>query len=130
MKKFSPAIILITLLAGGCASQTGWSPTIDPYNDRNIGRINQDTAECQQLAGQASGGTLKESAKGAGVGALAGAAGGAVLGAITGDAGKGAAIGAAVGGLGGAAQQGTQSEAQYKRAFINCMRGRGHNVVN
>lgn len=130
MQKLSPVIILSALLASGCASQTGWSPTVDPYNDRNLGRVNQDTAECQQLAGQASNGTLKESAKGAGVGALAGAAGGAVLGAIAGNAGTGAALGAAVGGIGGAAQQGTQSEAQYKRAFINCMRGRGHNVVN
>jgi len=32
--------------------------------------------------------------------------------------------------LGGAAHQGFGSERDYKRAFINCMRNRGHNVVN
>ncbi|MFA5983755.1 MAG: glycine zipper family protein [Methylococcaceae bacterium] len=129
MNKLTTAVIFSATLAG-CASQTGWTPTVDAYNDRHADHINQDTAQCQQLAEHASGGTVKETAKGAGVGALAGAAGGAVLGAIAGNAGTGAALGAAVGGIGGAAHQGTQSDAQYKRAFINCMRGRGHQVVN
>ena len=117
------------LLLSACASQTGWTPTVDPYNDRNAGRINQDMAECKQLAGNA-GSTVKESAIGAGVGGLIGAAGGAALGAITGSPGTGAAIGAAAGGIGGGAKQSMDSESQYKRAYTNCMRGRGHNIVN
>ena len=34
------------------------------------------------------------------------------------------------GGIGGGAKQGMDAESQYKRAYTNCMRGRGHNIVN
>lgn len=132
MLKPSSCKLLITsgLLLSACASQTGWTPTVDPYNDRNAYRINQDMAECKQLASHASGGSVKETATGAAVGGLIGAAGGAALGAIAGNPGTGAAIGAAAGGIGGGAKQGIQSDDQYKRAFNNCMRQRGHNIVN
>jgi hypothetical protein len=131
MKKLRfPIIIFSSLLLSACASQTGWTPTVDTYNDPNASRLNQDMAQCQQLASQASGGTAKESAVGAGVGALIGAAGGAALGAAVGSPGTGAAIGAAAGGIGGASKQGFQSEDEYKRAYSNCLRQRGHMVVN
>lgn len=131
MKKISvTSAIALGLLLNGCASQTGWTPTVDPYNDRNASRINIDMQECQQLAAQASGGTAKETAVGAGVGGLIGAAGGAALGAIVGNPGTGAAIGAAAGGIGGGAKQGLESEEQYKRAYTSCMRQRGHNIIN
>lgn len=123
-------IVSAILLLSGCATQTGWTPTVDPYGDPNAYRLNQDMAECQQLAHQASGGTARETAKGAAVGGLLGAATGAALGAISGDAGTGAAYGAAIGGIGGGAKQGFQAEDQFKRSYINCMRNRGHNVVN
>lgn len=126
---FFPILSAIMLLTG-CATQTGWTPTVDPYGDPNAYRLNQDMAECQQLAHQASGGTATETAKGAAVGGLLGAATGAAVGAISGNAGTGAAYGAAIGGIGGGAKQGFQAEDQYKRAYINCMRHRGHNVVN
>ncbi len=131
MKKLTTSFIFVGgLLLSACASQTGWTPTVDPYNDRNAGRIDQDMAECKDLAGQA-GGTLKESAIGAGVGGLIGAAGGAAVGALTGHSpGRSAALGAAVGGIGGGAKQGMDAEGQYKRAYSNCMRNRGHNIVN
>ncbi len=131
MKNLKTGFIFTTvLLISACASQTGWTPTVDTYNDRNPGRISQDMSECQELAQQASGGTLKESAIGAGVGGLLGAAGGAAIGAITGSPATGAALGAAAGGIGGGAKQGLDSESQYKRAYSNCMRNRGHNIVN
>jgi hypothetical protein len=131
MKLFvKTSILLGSLLTGSCASQTGWSPTVDPYGDPNAYRLNQDLAECQQLASQASGGTAKQTAIGAGVGGLIGGATGAALGAIAGDPGKGAAIGATVAGLGGAAKQGFQAEQDYKTAYTNCIRHRGHYVVN
>lgn len=132
MKKFNTLtpFLLSGLLLTGCASQTGYRPTVDTYNDRNAYRINQDMQECEQLASQASGGAVKESATGAVVGGLIGAAGGAALGAIAGNPGTGAAIGAAAGGIGGAAKQGIQSDDTYKRAYNSCMRQRGHNVVN
>ncbi|NOT10545.1 MAG: hypothetical protein HOP23_01700 [Methylococcaceae bacterium] len=131
MKKLTTSIIFISsTLLTGCYSQGGWTPTVDPYNDRNAYRINQDIAECKELASHASGGTAKETAIGAGVGALVGAAGGAVVGAIAGSPGTGAAIGAAAGGLGGGAKQGFGAEEQYKRSYSNCMRGRGHQTLN
>lgn len=130
MKKLSINIAFAgVLLLSGCASQTGWTPTVDSYNDPNAYRINQDMAECKQLAAQSSGGTAKETMIGAGVGGLVGGAGGAVVGAFTGNPGMGAAIGAAAGGLGGAAKQGFSAEERYKNAYNNCMGGRGHRVI-
>jgi outer membrane lipoprotein SlyB len=131
MKIFATGfLIIITILLSGCYSQGGWTPTVDPYNDPNAYRINQDIAECRELAGQASGGTAKETAIGAGVGAIIGAAGGAIAGALGGNPATGAAIGAAAGGFGGGAKQGLSAEEQYKRSYSSCMRGRGHRTIN
>jgi uncharacterized protein YcfJ len=131
MKKLTTSIVFIgSVLISGCYSQGGWTPTVDSYNDPNAARISQDMAECKDLASHASGGTAKETAIGAGVGGLIGAAGGAALGAIAGSPGTGAAIGAAAGGIGGGAKQGLEAESEYKRAYSNCMRNRGHRVVN
>ena len=118
------------LMVSACASQTGWQPTVDPYGDPNAYRINQDTEECRQLALSASGGTAKETATGALIGGAIGAASGAALGAISGNAGAGAAYGAAIGGFGGGTSQGIGAENSYKQAFRNCMRNRGHHVLN
>lgn len=131
MKKSTLGITMIGgLLLSACASQTGWTPTVDTYDSPNAYRLNQDLYECEQLAREASGGTAKETAIGAGVGGLIGAAGGAAVGAFTGDPGKGAAIGAAAGGFGGGAKQGFEAEEAFKRAFRTCLRNRGHRVVN
>lgn len=130
MKKLSLFSIALICELSGCATQTGWAPTVDSYNDRNAYRLNRDAYECQQLASQASNGTVKETAIGAGVGGLIGAAGGAALGAILGNAGTGAAIGAVAGGIGGASKQGVQAEDNYKRAYSSCLRQRGHTVIN
>ena len=67
------SLIAGSLLLTACASQTGWTPTVDTYNDPNAGRLNQDMQECQQLAEQA-GSTAKETLTGAAVGCLVGAA--------------------------------------------------------
>jgi uncharacterized protein YcfJ len=123
-------MISSSLLFSACASQTNWSPTVDPYGSPNAYRINQDLAECRQLALQASGGTTTETAKGAVVGGLIGAASGAAIGAISGNPGAGAAYGAAAGTFGGGAKQGFESEDTYKRAYGNCMRHRGHYIIN
>jgi outer membrane lipoprotein SlyB len=130
MTKFATSSVLIgSILLSACASQGGWTPTVDTYNDPNAYRINQDMVECQQLASQASGGTAKETAIGAGTGAALGAATGAIIGAFTGSAGTGAALGAATGALGGGAYKGIDTEDRYKSAYNNCMSGRGHKVV-
>ncbi len=130
MKKLTTSIVIATsILLTACAQVSGWSPTIDPYNDRNAQMIPQDQAQCEKLASNAAS-TGKETAMGAGAGALVGAAGGAITGAFLGNPGAGAAIGAAAGGFGGGAYKGMSSDDAYKRAFTNCMRNRGHNVVN
>lgn len=131
MKKQNITGIAIGIvLLSGCYSQSGYQPTVDPYNDPNAARIDQDAYECKQLASQASGGsTIKETARGAGVGGLIGAAGGAIVGAFTGNPGRGAAIGAAAGGFGGGARQGFNAEDRYRNAYNNCMSGRGHRVI-
>ena len=150
MKKILLATALISSGLVGCASQTGWKPTVDTYNNnqsfgnnqnslnnqsfgnnQGSNQLNQDMKECEALASQASGGTATETAIGAGVGGLLGAAGGAGLGALVGGkAGVGAAIGAGAGALAGGAKQGLQAEEQYKRAFNSCLRQRGHKVAN
>lgn len=121
--------MLLSALVGGCATYSGWEPTIDSYNDRNAAAIPQDMAECKVLA-QKAGSVGMDTLKGAGAGGLIGAAGGAALGAIGGNAGKGAAIGAAAGGIGGAAHQGLSGDEAYKRTYSRCMSQRGHHVIN
>lgn len=130
MKIFTSSIVIVgSILLTACAQVSGYKPTIDPYNDRNAQMIPQDQAQCERLASDAAG-TGKETAMGAGAGALMGAAGGAITGAFLGNPGAGAAIGAAAGGFGGGAYKGMSADDAYKRAFNNCMRNRGHNVVN
>lgn len=109
MKKLTNGIVFIGVtLLSGCYSYGGYQPTVDSYNDPNAYRINQDMAECKQLASQASGGAAKETAIGAGTGA---------------------ALGAATGGLGGGAYKGLSTDERYRNAYNNCMSGRGHRVV-
>lgn len=129
--KMMVALLLSLVLLGGCASQTGWAPTVDTYgyNQRELDKLARDEAECRELAYRASGGTPEETAKGALVGGAIGAATGAALGAIVGDPGTGAAIGAATGGVTGGTAMGVQAEERYKSAFAACMRGRGHQVL-
>ncbi len=131
MNKLKIGIIITSaVMLSACYSYGGYQPTVDTYNDPNAYRLNQDAAECKQLAQQSAGGsTVKETAVGAGVGGLIGAAGGAVVGAFTGNPGAGAAIGAAAGGLGGAAKQGFTAEDRFRNAYNQCMSGRGHNVI-
>ncbi len=130
MYKTLTAIMLSAVIMTGCASKGDWSPTIDPYGDANAANIGRDKVECRQLAKSAAGDTATETGKGALVGGAIGAAAGAVLGAAVGSPGKGAMIGAAAGGMGGAAKQGFGAEGDYKQSFINCMRNRGHSVIN
>ena len=129
-KKMASLALLLAFAVSGCASQGGWTPTVDAYNDPNAGNIDRDLVQCRQLAKSASGGTGAETGKGALVGGAIGAVGGAIIGAAVGSPGRGAAIGAAAGGVSGGARGGLGAEDQYKRSYINCMRQRGHNVVN
>lgn len=123
-------LLVAPMFLGACASQSGWSPTVDTYGDPRAQYISTDQAECRQIALQASGGTAQSAVTGTVVGGLLGAAAGAAIGAAAGNPGKGAAIGAAAGGIGGGTHQGIRSEQDFQSAFRTCMRGRGHNVLN
>jgi outer membrane lipoprotein SlyB len=123
-------LLALALAVAGCATMGSYQPTVDPYNDPSAGRIPRDEAECRELALHGGGGTAKQSAIGAVVGGLLGAAGGAAIGAAAGEPGAGAAIGAATGGLGGGAYEGFSAEERFKHVFQDCMRERGHNVLD
>ena len=132
--RFAPSagfviFVSVSLLAG-CASQSQWSPTVDTYGNSRAQYLSRDMEECRSLARSASGGTGEQAAKGAGIGGLAGAAGGALIGTMVGRPGRGAVLGAAAGAAGGGVYSGTRTEQQFKQAFSNCMRQRGHNVIN
>ncbi len=130
MFKTLTVIVISAVIMTGCASQGNWSPTIDPHGDPNAANIGRDKVECRQLAKSAAGSTAGKTGKGALIGGAIGAAAGAAIGATVGSPGTGAMIGAAAGGIGGGAHQGLGAEGNYKKAFINCMRNRGHKVVN
>ena len=118
------------LALAGCVNQNSWTPTVDTYGDPNAWRLSQDEAQCRQLAMQSSGGSVKKTAEGVGIGGLLGAAAGAAIGAAAGSPGMGAAIGAAAGGFGGGAYEGLDTNADFKSAFDQCLRQRGHQVLN
>lgn len=123
-------LLLIALIFFGCASHRGYRPTVDPYGDSRADRIGQDFYECEGLAHQASRGVGEEATKGALVGGGIGAVGGAILGSLSGNPGKGAMIGAAAGGVTGGVSQGMNADQRFVYAYRNCMRNRGHNVID
>lgn len=127
MKTFVSSLLCVWLT--GCATYGGWEPTVDPRTSTSEAQA-RDLAECKQLAQQVAGDPAKKAGIGALVGGVVGAASGAAIGAAAGNAGKGAAVGAAVGGLGAAAHQGLGADEQYKQAYIKCLEGRGHRVLN
>lgn len=130
LKKLSAVILVSAFVFTGCASESGWRPTVDPHGDPHAEAIEYDQRECDRLARQSSGGTASSAGRGALIGGLLGAAGGAAIGAAFGSPGTGAMVGAAAGGIGGATHEGLGAEDQFKRAYVNCMRNRGHNVID
>ncbi len=121
MFKKSILVLGVALIFSGCAYQSGWSPAMDPYGDPNVANISRDQIDCRVLAKRAVGNPGVEVGKSA----ILGGATGAALGALAGSP----ALGAAVGGVGGLVKQGFGVDNQYKQAFINCLRGRGHSVL-
>jgi outer membrane lipoprotein SlyB len=130
MKRSLAAVFGLPLLCAACVTQQPWTPTVDTYGSSRAQYLPRDTEECRALAFQTSGSAPAEGARGAVVGGLVGAATGAAIGAAVGNVGRGAAIGGIAGGVGTGLSRTAQSEAQFKRAFNNCMRQRGHRVIN
>jgi outer membrane lipoprotein SlyB len=121
---------VLALLTAGCATQQTWVPTVDTFNNSRNQYIGRDMEECRALALRVSGSAPEEAVRGAVTGGLVGAAAGAAIGAAFGNAGRGAAVGAATGGIGAGASRASQSEQAFQQAYANCMRQRGHNVLN
>lgn len=130
MLRGGAVLIAVQLVAGlGCATDAAWTPTVDTFGNERAQYLSRDTAECRALAQQA-GASSGNPTQGAVRGAAVGAAGGAAMGAVLGNAGRGAAIGALAGGLSQGTRQAAVSDANFRRAFSNCLRSRGHNVLN
>lgn len=123
------AITLTVAVISGCAQTSGYRPVIDPYADPRPAFLQQDVAQCEQIAKE-NASVGKDTLIQGGTGALIGGATGAAMGAIFGNPAVGAAAGGAIGGIGGAAKGGFQADETYKRIFRNCMRGRGHQVLD
>ncbi len=120
-------------LLSGCAttSQTQWTPTVDTYGNSRAQYLSRDSEECRSLAMRASGSIGEQTTHGAVSSGLLGAAGGAAIGGILGGGvGRGAALGGVTGAMAGGVSSSAQTEAEFQRAFRNCMRQRGHNVIN
>lgn len=130
MKRWVTTSTCIMFLAVGCATQEPWRPTVDTFEGSRNQYLHRDMEECRALAREVSGHAPTEAVRGAATGGLVGAAAGAAIGAAFGSAGRGAAVGAAAGGIGTGAARAAQSEDQFRRAYINCMRQRGHTVIN
>lgn len=131
MKRILSALAVFLVAGMPCAwAQSNWSPTVDTYGSARAQYLSRDMWECRELASQTSGSAGGSAARGALRGGAVGAAGGAAIGAALGNAGRGAAVGAAAGGIGRGVQQGNASEQQFRRAYSNCLRARGHNVLN
>ena len=123
--------VLGVALMWGTAAHAQWQPTIDTYGSSRAQYVTRDMEQCRALAQGAQGGSAaQQGVRGAVTGGLVGAAGGAAIGAALGNAGRGAAVGAAAGGIGRGVGQASQSEQAFRRAFSNCMRQRGHRVLN
>ena len=125
------------MIVSGCAtsSQTQWTPTVDTYGNSRAQYLTRDTEECRSLAMRASGSTREQATQAAVSRGLVGAASGAAVGAVVNrdswrGARQGAAIGAAAGALSGGYSAAAETDAQFRRAFENCMRQRGHTVIN
>ena len=49
-RSFASVLVCIAFVPG-CASQSGWTPTVDTYGNSRAQYLSQDLAECKALAG-------------------------------------------------------------------------------
>lgn len=130
MKRSLAASTVLAVLCAGCTAQQQWRPTVDTYGSSRAQFVSRDMEECRSLAFQVSGDSTQQAARGAVTGGLVGAAAGAAIGSAFGSAGRGALVGGAAGGIGRGVQQASRAESSFQQAYANCMRQRGHNVLN
>ena len=108
-RSFVASAALLALLTAGAAWARGWTPVVDTYGSSRAQYLGRDLEECRVLAQAAGGDAVGQGARGAVRGGLVGAAAGGVT-----------------RGVGSA----NQSEAQFRQAYTNCLRNRGHRVLN
>lgn len=125
----------VALAAAFATPAQAWTPTVDTYGSSRAQYLSRDMADCQALAERASGAGTGQARQAAVSRGLVGAASGAALGAALGGnrgraAGRGAAAGATLGALSGGLGTASETDAAFQRAFRNCLRDRGHNVIN
>jgi len=126
------SVIVVQLAFGAtfASAQSNWTPTVDTFGSSREQYLSADMWECRELASQSSGTRTGSGTRGALRGGALGAAGGAAIGAAFGNAGRGSLVGLAAGGLTGGAGGAGGAEAQFRRVFSNCLRTRGHNVLD
>ena len=121
MKPMLITSLCLTTLLGACA---GMGSDVDPVLDgAPTARYQSDLAACRSLArnqSQLNHDTMMAAAIGAGIGGLLGEA----------DDGGDALGGAVVGALAGAAAGASDASDTRETIVLNCLRGRGHAVVN
>jgi hypothetical protein len=121
-KKLIALVCLSSLTACGVGS--GYRPIVDGKN----ANYESDLSACQGLGAQR--GYMNDDSKiETGLSAGAGALGGAVIGSNSGNAGAGALAGLGVGLIAGAIGSSMKDKEEQKSIVINCMRGRGHKVI-
>lgn len=136
LKRYLVVCSAAALLAVGCA--TTYRPVIDPLSAPDSAALEDDLADCEQIARSSVDDPGAAAMKSGTTSAIRGAALGAVLGviagAITGSVGTGAAVGAATGGAAGAARGaitgGTSAQSQYEATYDICMLNRGYELLN
>jgi outer membrane lipoprotein SlyB len=130
LRRVAVLVVGAAFLSTGCRTQSQWTPTVDTYGSSREQHLERDLEQCRELALESSGHVGEEAARGAVVGGLIGATVGVAIGAALGSPGRGAAIGGAAGGAGQGMGRAEETERQFKRAYINCMRNRGHRVID
>ncbi len=122
---FKKAVLTICLLSlTACGAGSGYRPIVDGKN----AKYESDLSACQGLAAQRE--YMNDDSKiETGLAAGAGALGGAAIGAGSGNTGEGAIAGLVVGALAGAVGSSMKDKEEQKSIVINCMRGRGHKVI-
>jgi hypothetical protein len=137
------ALAGVVVMAGcAVAPPAGPSVTALPGPGKSLDQFNGDDTACRNYAADRTQNAPAEAAAASqnanasiAAGTLIGAAAGAALGSINGQAGTGAAIGAGTGLLAGASVAGDQAQgaaddlqAQYDRAYSQCMVGNGEAI--
>ncbi len=116
-----PLIIVLGASVAACSNTAGrYQPIVDGPRDAQYAA---DVSSCQDLASERSyaNGDVKTSA-------LVGAGLGTLLGAVE-EGGEGAIVGGLLGSAIGGGATAWEARSERKNIILECMRGRGHNVV-